>query len=340
MKTTSVYLVQLPEAMGALAKQAASTAFSDIEFVQANTVAEAAQNTVSGLQLVVLGNVPEADISAAAQMTDASDLPRWAVVTLGSASYDLVESVPIPDCQARLLERTFRFSILQHELLRENLRLQGDLKSVARRFSHDLRSPLNCAHITCELVKELSASQSPMLRPQIEVVQNSLSETFEIIERFSTILKATTEPLPASVFSMDSVVGRVLEQLEEKISQTGATIKLPPTWPTVKGVAPWVETIWQNLLQNAVVHGLPGNPIQLGWAQTNEGGQFWVENSSAPIPPKVHHQFFRPFEQLHARPSTGLGLTIVERLVALQGGRCGYERPDTETARFYFTLPL
>jgi len=340
MKTTSVFLVQLPEAVGAVAKQAASRAFSDLQFVQANTVADAAQNAVTGLQLMVLGDVPEADVSTAAQMTDAADLPRWAVVALGSASYDLVESVPIPNCQADLLERAFRASVMQHELMRENLKLQGDLKSVARRFSHDLRSPLNCAHITCELMKELSSTQSPSLLPQIEVMQNSLSETFEIIERFSTILKATAEPIPATVFSMDAVVSRVLEQLEDKIQQTGVTIKVSSDWPTVTGVAPWLETIWRNLLLNAMVHGLPAKPIQLGWSQTDDAWRFWVENLGAPIPPKIQNQLFRPFEQLHMRSSTGLGLTLVERLATLQGGRCGYERSGAETSLFYFTLPV
>jgi signal transduction histidine kinase len=340
MKNTTVFLVQLAEPMCSLSQKAAAAVFPQAEFILANTAAEAAQTAVQGRQLLVLGDANEAEINAAAQIMDGEDLPRWAVVAIGGNSSDLVESILPAECNTQLLGRVFRASVLQHELLRENLGLRGDLKTIARRFSHDLRSPLNCIHITCELMKELSASNGSSLKPQIEVVQDALSETFEIIDCFSYVLKATTEPIPATVLSMDTVVNRVLSQLADEIHQARLTIEHPASWPQVRGSLPWLEEIWRNLILNAIQHSLPVAPIQLGWSDKHGAWRFWVENQGAPVPANLQTQFFRRFEQLHARSTSGLGLTMVQRLVALQGGHCGYEQVKAGSSVFYFTLPL
>lgn len=340
MKNTSVFLIQLSDKLHNVAKQAAEAVFPQVTFISANTVAEAKKSTAQGRQLMVLGEVAEADVNAAAQATDGEDLPRWAVVTFGRSSTVLAESLlPYSECNTQLLGRVFRSVVLQHELLRENLGLRGDLKTVAHRFSHDLRSPLNCIHITTELMKELSAKNDPQLLAQIQVIQNSIVESFKIIDRFSYVLNASTEPIPPVPISMDGVVSRVLAKLEEEMHPTAIAIQTPPNWPVVEGVAQWLERIWMDLILNASQHGRPSKPIKLGWSQHDVAWRFWVENQGTPVPADFQAKLFNRFEQLHTHSISGLGLAMVQRLVALQGGQCGYERPDPELSVFYFTLP-
>jgi len=340
MKTTTVFLVQLPNQLGDIVRQAAEVAFHGVKFIPASSIAEAARHAEQGRQLVVLGACDEEDLNAAAAMVDQAELPRWAVVNLGPSSSELVESVPLSECNPHLLSWVFRLLVQQHELLRENLALSGDLKTVARRFSHDLRSPLNCIHITCELMKELATQNELSVTPQIEVVQSSLFETFGVIDRFSYVLKASTEPAIPSAISMGEVVNRVLAHLVDAIEQSGAVMERPAQWPVVNGTAPWLEEIWKNLITNALRHGFPATPILLGWGKGEETWRFWVENQGAPLPASVQSQLFRRFEHLHTRPTSGLGLALVQRLVALQGGQCGYERCKGDSSLFYFTLPL
>ena len=57
------------------------------------------------------------------------------------------------------------------------------------------------------------------------------------------------------------------------------------------------------------------------------------------VPAAKQAALFTPFDRLHMVIGVGLGLAIVERLVALQGGRSGHESPAAGGARFYFTLP-
>jgi signal transduction histidine kinase len=52
------------------------------------------------------------------------------------------------------------------------------------------------------------------------------------------------------------------------------------------------------------------------------------------------NRLFQPFNLLHRLNATrGLGLSLIQRLVQLEGGRAGYEPRKGGGARFYFTLP-
>jgi signal transduction histidine kinase len=229
--------------------------------------------------------------------------------------------------------------VLQHELLRENLQLRGDLKTMARRFTHDLLSPLSCIHITCELMKELSDEDASMVKAQIGVIWNMATESCQLIERVSYVLDASMDPIPATKIPMDAVIGSVLRRLEGEIQKVDVTVQCPASWPEVNGVAAWLEVVWRNLIINALKHSLPRAAIQLGWNRQDEALRFWVANPGAAVAAEAQTQLFQRFDQMHARPAPGLGLSLVQRLVSLHGGHCGYERRKDDYSTFYFTLP-
>src|SRR5262249_25927336 len=69
--------------------------------------------------------------------------------------------------------------------------------------------------------------------------------------------------------------------------------------------------------------------------------RFWVRDHGPDVPAEQRKLLFHPFHRLHELDSAnGLGLSIVQRLVELQGGRCGYESAAGGGACFYFALPF
>ena len=97
-------------------------------------------------------------------------------------------------------------------------------------------------------------------------------------------------------------------------------------------MADWLETIWWNFLANAFQHAGKKPKIELSWRQDTGGFRFQVCDSGGGVPAEVRARLFQPFDSLHQPESAfGLGLSIVQRLVELQGGQCGYE-PSGETA--------
>lgn len=336
MSHTTVYLVQLPDSARDVCLRAARGVFPQANFVTVRTLLEAVQHEASGAQLLVLGRPDEADIGLAAQTLDAGELPRWAVIALGGLESDLVETVPQDEWNVALLARVFRSAVLQHELLRENLQLRGDLKTIARRVTHDARTPLGCIQTVTELLKD---SDNPdTIRESVDVVRNSTSELNHLIDRVSFVIRASIDPLPPTLVPLGLTIDAVLQQLRPEIETSGKKIKQPASWPEVHGVPGWIEAVWWNLIRNALHHGARTGQIQLGWNREGDTVRCWV-SSQGTVPAASRPRLLRRFHILHQHTSAGLGLSMVERLVSLQGGRCTYEGTDDNRSVFSFFLP-
>jgi hypothetical protein len=61
-------------------------------------------------------------------------------------------------------------------LLRENLELRGDLKTIARRVAHDARTPIGCIQTVCELIKRVPSSDRASLLESLDLIGSSTTE--------------------------------------------------------------------------------------------------------------------------------------------------------------------
>jgi K+-sensing histidine kinase KdpD len=227
----------------------------------------------------------------------------------------------------------------QDQLSLENARLRGDLLTVARRISHDLRTPLGGIVVASEMLKEILAENKPSRASLTAPIFDSTEEIKKLIERVGFILKASASPVSKEPVKMDEVVFRVLQRLESKIIKKNAVVAEPPSWPEVNGVFTWLEVVWCNLLVNALQFG--NDRIELGWQKEKNEMRFWVCDNGAGVQKERLKKLFQPFHSLHEPDAAhGFGLSIVQRLMQLQGGRCGYEPSLEGGSRFYFTLPI
>ncbi len=340
MRNIRIILVELPETARAIAFAAAREAFPGAEIIEGVTAQEVMRRAVThGLELLVLTDSLSATMSQAIQAEDETGLPRWAVVVLGRNTSELAETVPPEEWNQRLLARVFRSALLEHELLCENLRLRGDLKTVARRFSHDLITPVGCINTSACVLRILPPEETQSTASIIQNIEDSSAEISQLIERMSLVVKASADPGVPMEMEMGEVVAGVLKQLEPEIQKRGARLVVPPGWPKVSGIPKWVHVIWWNLIGNALKHGGSAVRIRLAWQAEGEAYCFAVSDNGTGVAPVNQPGLFRPFDQLHSVQTAGLGLSIVQRLTSLQGGHCGYEKLPESEGRFYFSLP-
>ena len=339
MRATRLILAQLSAKARDDALAAAREAFPAAKVVEVATAEEAICIAEANyLELLVLSISDSAALAQAIQAGNRDGVPRWAVVNLGSATADSSETVPSEDWDPRLLTRVFRSALRQHELRCENHRLRGDLKTVARRFSHDLTTPVACVSTSAGVLRMLPADDAPAIAAIIQNIDDSSAEISGLIERVCFVLRASADPLASVKVEMSEVVAAVLNQLEAAVRKAKATVTLPLSWPKATGVTKWLEVIWTNLLNNALRYGGPAARIRIAWKLDGDEYRFCVYDNGSGVSPKMKASLFLPFEQLHSQHTAGLGLSIVQRLISLQGGRCGYEQtPGGETC-FYFTL--
>lgn len=220
----------------------------------------------------------------------------------------------------------------------ENARLRGDLLTVASRISHDLRTPLGGIVTAAEVLREMLAdARQPETLTQ--AILNSVDDMTRLIKQISVVTRATAQPQPLKPVNMSHVVAIVLQRVERQITKRGASVIEPPSWPEINGVADWLEYVWISLLTNAVRHTAEKVRIELSWREENGWCRFGVADNGGGVREDLRRTLFCPFHSLHKPEggTRGLALSIVQRLMELQGGNCGYE-PRPGGSFFYFSL--
>lgn len=279
-------------------------------------------------------------VQQAVDAVDADALPRWSVVVFGRTDVPRPDlpTVPPEDWNVAVVFHVFRAALALHTLRRQRARLRGDLASFGSRIAHDLRTPLGGIMTTAEMLQEILADEHPAEAPHLAPILESAEGMAKLIERVSFFAKATVSTEPPQRCDMGTAFWNAFQGIERRLLNSGATLQQPSRWPTVSAHPAWLETVWRNLLVNAVQHSEPGTRLEAGWAEDGDHLRFWLHNNHR-APTANPPQFF-PFHRLHEPGATrGLGLPIVQRLIQREGGRCGVET-TADGVRLFFTLPV
>jgi signal transduction histidine kinase len=343
MNTVALRFVALdPELEGKL-RAAAVTALPAVEFSVAGSISEALAKAdlPAETQILLLAARDPADVLQARAVMDSHGLPRWWVIVVGTG--ELVEPgftwLSAENEKSQMVD-VFRGAVPLSALARENARLQGDLLAISTRVNHDLRTPLSPIYTSCEILKLTLGESASSAVPLIQSILSSVDEITGLLDRVSFVVKATLQPKPKTDVEMGEIVFGALQRVESRVLRSKTTVIQAHHWPKVSGVGSWLEAMWWNLVVNAVQHAGPAPRVELGWNEANGDFRFWVLDNGKGVAAERRGKLFQPFNRLHqTNAARGLGLSIVQRLGELQGGKCGYETAAEGGARFYFTLP-
>jgi signal transduction histidine kinase len=341
MKVASCLVVGAKVPVHATAARVARTEFPGAKVTALDTLDEALQSkTPRGLELLVLADTDLADLARAENAVDPTGLPRWAVVVLKGNAITVNEDAAGKKWTVDLLALAFRSAVVQHELRRDNLRLRGDLCTVARRITHDLRTPLGGILNTTQALREVLAEHDPAGSELAKPLVDSVRHMNQLMDRVSLLAKASANQSSSVPVAMGGVIARVMQRFELQILRTGAIVEKREEWPEVDGVPEWLEIAWSELVANALQYGGEPARVELGWDESDGEFRFWVLNRRGSVPREKLRNLFQPFHLLHQlNAKRGLGLSIVQRLLELQGGTCGCEPLAGDGTIFLFTLP-
>lgn len=262
----------------------------------------------------------------------------------------LADQIGIALAQAQLLEREVR---QRQELARSNAELQ-DFASVA---SHDLQEPLRKIQTFGD---RLRSKEAVLLSPQgldyLERMQNAARRMQILINDLLTLSRVTTQGQPFVPTSLESILAGVLSDLEVRLQETGAEVRVGPL-PTLEADPVQMRQLLQNLLNNALKFHRPEEPPRI-----EVTARILTTNSKqrvAPVLPpscelrisdngigfdeKYLDRIFQPFQRLHSRQQyegSGIGLGICRRIVERHGGRITAQSTPGQGSTFIVTLPL
>ena len=108
----------------------------------------------------------------------------------------------------------------------------------------------------------------------------------------------------------------------------------------VKGDKYRLQQLFQNLIDNAIKYNDKANGlIEIGVIDANEFWQFYVKDNGKGIETAYFDKIFKTFQKLENNPnSSGIGLSIVKKIVSLYGGKVWLESEIHKGTTFYFTL--
>jgi len=251
---------------------------------------------------------------------------------------------------ARELDRAITIAVARAQdinTLREmNAELQArneELDAFAHTIAHDLKDLLGrVVGFASALEETLPGLTEEELHRHLSIITQSgrkMSQIVDALLLLATVPKAEVERVPLDI---GQTVTGVLDRLAETIRDSGAEIIQPGCWPTALGYAPWVEEVWLNYISNAIRYG--GHPprVQLGATEEPDGWvHFWVSDNGQGIAADALDRLFKPFTRLHHTPGqgSGLGLSIVLRIVRKLGGEVRVSSTPGEGSIFGFTLP-
>jgi signal transduction histidine kinase len=181
-------------------------------------------------------------------------------------------------------------------------------------------------------------------RGHLDRIHSSIARMRQLIDDLLAIARIGRQEAPMAELDMGELVGEVLDQLEEFIRPIGVEVCLPPSLPRVRYRDVQLRQVFANLIENAIkfMGNQPSPRVDVACRRTEGGVEITVRDNGMGIAPEFHDRIFEIFHRLPQAsdvPGTGLGLTLVRRIVELHGGRIWVESAHGQGAAFSFSIP-
>ncbi len=238
------------------------------------------------------------------------------------------------ELERRILERTRELEVANR-----------DLEAFAYSVSHDLHAPLRAIQGYCDLfVDRYGAGVPEEGRELLRQVRSGADRMGHLIEDLLDFARSGRVPLNLERVSMNDLVGEVLVELLRE--HAGRRIELDVgELPDCVADSALLKQVLVNLLSNAFKFTAGRDPARIEVRGGSEGGEvvYAVADNGAGFDMKRADKLFGVFQRLHSQQEfkgTGIGLSIVQRIVERHGGTVRAEGRPGEGATFRFSLPV
>ena len=236
-------------------------------------------------------------------------------------------------------ERIAEQEAKKEELLVHLSQQNQELNEYAHAVSHDLKAPLINIYtlVTWFLDDHRSTLPESALSPLYQVQQN--------VEKMDNLIKgildyATIDKLDSEDCAIDLEV-LLKDILGSLYIPSNINIQLQDKWPQIRGNEWRLKQLFQNLIQNAIKYNDKAvGEISIGTTENGEETEFFVRDNGIGINPEHFERIFQVFSKLdHNNASSGIGLSIVKKIVHHYKGNIRLQSEMGRGTIFYFTLP-
>lgn len=232
---------------------------------------------------------------------------------------------------------------LVEERTNELSRINQELSAYNYSVSHDLRAPLRAIDgFSLALMEDHSAQLDSEGKDFLRRIRSAAQRMGELIDDLLTLSNISIEGLQKERVDFSALAEKVASHLKEVNPNSTATINVQKNIQSY-GDQRFLQILLENILGNAIKFTSEIENATIDVGQTSNQGQlvFFVHDNGIGFDMAYSDKLFDTFLRLHANTrfeGTGIGLTIVQRIVHRHHGKIWAESKPGEGASFYFSL--
>ena len=205
--------------------------------------------------------------------------------------------------------------------------LYVELDGFAHTVSHALRGPLSVIGLAGNTLEELSElprteEYHEDVRELARTVLINVDRATRLIKDLLSLAEAGQSPLVVSDVAVGEVVAQVIEERNMDIFHKGIEVKVADDLGRVKSDRTHIYQVFSNLIGNSIQHSNSADPVieVLRLDEEREAcHRFLVRDNGQGLPEEDLEHIFLRFYKSSATGETGIGLSIVEKIVKLYG---------------------
>ena len=216
-----------------------------------------------------------------------------------------------------------------------------ELDQFAYVVSHDLKAPLRAiANLSSWIEEDLSDSMTEDTLHQMNLLRGRVHRMEGLIEGLLQYSRVGRIQVPSEMVKVEKLLAEIIDSLAPP---SGFEVKVEPGMPTLVTEKLALQQVFSNLISNAIKHNrCESGQVKISVKELDDFYEFSVEDDGPGIDPQYHDKVFVIFQTLEARDkveNTGIGLSLVKKIVEGQGGTISLESAEGEGATFRFTWP-
>jgi len=264
--------------------------------------------------------------------------------TISRALARLQQSRAELEHQVEVRTRKLQETVGKLEKTRQDLQVKNEeLESFSYSVSHDLRAPLRAIDGYSEALEEDYQAQLPSEgRFILSRIHENTHRMDQLIQDLLVLSRLDRARLNCRTVSPGEIVLDVLDELRKENPTQAVEVTLGDLPPCQADPA-LLRQVYANLLSNAFKFTRQRSQAQvlISSQLTSQGPAYLVQDNGVGFDMQQARKLFSPFQRMHPPEDyegTGIGLTIVRRIVQRHGGRVWAEATVDQGATFYFTL--
>lgn len=228
-----------------------------------------------------------------------------------------------------------------NEYLSDLEKTNKELDKFAYIVSHDLKAPLRAiGNLTDWITQDSADSLSDESKENFQIIKGRVKRMEQLINAILEYSKVSKHKGTQELFSFNEIIHNAVDLAG---TDSNCKVEISGTMPEYYGDKVKYQQVFMNLISNGIKHNnKEQKKIEICCREEGKFWEFMIKDNGPGIDKRFHEKVFVIFQTLKARDefeSTGIGLSIVKKIVEEAGGSIRIESTPGEGAAFYFTVP-